>query len=314
MAIKLLKYVWLFVVGLILLFFINQIIQFAGVLSGIHPLAGQFFLLVITILIVIFAIHTYIKIKKYPASLEKPKFGNPEEIEEYQRNVLLRLQKNKLLKVNGIHPEKIEDLDEALKVLNAEAEKIIRDNGSWVFVSTAISQNGKLDGLITLFLQLKMIYQISKIYYQKPRTKELYKLYSNVLVTVFLVSQIEELDIAEHLEPVVSKINPGELIPGIGKGIGLLTNMLFEGSANCFLTLRIGLITKEFCNFQNFASEKEIRSNCTKEAAVILGSIISKNSGKITKAFLRVVGKIGTKTVVGTGVKIKDTILKPFKK
>jgi hypothetical protein len=289
-------------------------LQFSHFLTEIHPAAGQVFLLIATILLVIFLIYSYLKIKHYPVSMEKPDSDDSESLEAYKKTVLTRLNKNKILRVNGLYPETDADVSAALNLLDSEAEKVIMENASWVFVSTAISQNGKLDGLITLFVQMKMIYRISKIYYQKPRLKELYKLYSNVMVTVFLVSQIEDLDISRHLEPVVSKINPAEMIPAIGKGISLLTNMLFEGSANCYLTLRIGLITRKYCNFQNFDDERAVRNNASKEAAGLLGKIISDNSGKISRAFFKVVKNMGTKTVLNTSGKIKDFIAKPFKK
>jgi len=293
------------------------VIQLTNFLRTIHPIVAQVFLLILTIGIICFLIYTYFKIKNFPTSLEKPSSGNAQELELYKDEVLKRLNKNNILQVNGVYPENDEEISDALKILDAEAEKIIMENASWVFVSTAISQNGKLDGLITLFIQFKMIYRISKIYYQKPRLKELYKLYSNVVVTVFLITQIEEINISEHLEPIISKFSPVKMIgsiPGIGSSIGLLTNMLFEGAANCFLTLRIGLITKEYCDFMNFEDTKEIRRNATRDAASMLGKIISVNSGKITKAFFEAVKKISTKTAKSTGEKIKGIIIKPFNK
>ena len=317
LIIKIFKYFTIFLIGLIVLFFLNQVIQMTNFLRTIHPLVAQIFLLILAIGIICFAIFIYLKVKHYPTSIERPNEENEEELQSYKKEVLNRLNNNKILQVNGLYPESNEELVESLKILDDETEKVIMDNASWVFVSTAISQNGKLDGLITLFIQFKMIYKISKIYYQKPRLKELYKLYSNVIVTVFLITQIEEINISEHLEPIISKFSPAKLIgsiPGVGSSISLLTNMLFEGAANCFLTLRIGLITKEYCDFMNFDDNKEIRRNATKKAATMLGKIISVNSGKITKAFFEAVKKISSKTAKSTGEKIKGMITKPFVK
>jgi ABC-type multidrug transport system fused ATPase/permease subunit len=317
LILKIFKYIIIFLVALLVLFFLNQILHFAGFLSGIHPLAGQLFLLIAALSVIFFMVYTWYKIKFFPESLEKPAPENAEALENYYHAVIQRLNKNKILQVNGHHPESKDDIFAAIKILDQETEKVILDNASWVFVSTAISQNGKLDGIITLFIQLKMIYRISKIYYQKPRLKELYRLYTNVIVTVFLITQIEEINISEHLEPVVSKFSPAKLltgIPGVGQSIGLLTNMLFEGAANCFLTLRVGLITKEYCDFINFEDERQIRRNCTREAANYLGKIMSENSVKITKAFGRVVRKFSAKTAKSTSDKIMGIVKKPFLK
>ena len=311
LIVKITKYLLLFISALILLFFINQIIQFSLFLNRLHPHAEIYFLLIISTLAIAFSITVYYKIKKIPKALEKPDFDNAEALENYKKEIIKRLNNNALLQANGLYPESDEDIAEAITLMDKEAEKIILDNASWVFVSTAISQNGKLDGLITLFIQLKMIYKISKIYYQKPHFRELYKLYSNVIVTIFLITQIEEINIAEHLEPIISKFSPAKIlagIPGVGQSIGLLTNMLFEGSANCFLTLRIGLITKEYCNFMNNADNNSIRKNCTKQSAKLLGKIISTNSGKITKAFVKSVKNISKKTVKSTSSRIKEIV------
>ncbi len=317
LLIKIVKYSLVLLAGLLVIFFLNQIVQFSILLNNLHVNVGNWFLLAVFLLSLYFLGYSYYKIKHYPVSLDKPEPYDNEALENYKLAVIKRLGKNKILRANGIVPKTEADIPEALALLNNEAEKVIRDNASWVFVSTAISQNGKLDGLITLFIQLKMIYRISKIYYQKPRLKELYKLYSNVIVAVFLTTQIEELNISEHLEPIVSKFTPGKMIagvPGIGQSIGLLTNMLFEGSANCFLTLRIGLITKEYSDFLNFEDNHQIRRNCTKEAAGLLGKIISNNSGKITRAFIKVVKNIGTRTVRDTSGKLVNFVKKPFQK
>ena len=315
LILKVLKYFLFFLFGLVILFFINQILQFSTFMSIIHPDIGKYFLFIIVIILILFLSIIIIKIRKFPITLIKPDFENMEDLEKYKNEVLRRLNKNKILQVNGLYPENDEDIAESIKILNLEAEKVIVDNASWIFVSTAISQNGKLDGLISLFIQIKMVYKISKIYYQKPRLKELYKLYSNIFLTAFLIIQIEEINITEHLEPIISKFSSGKLIagiPGIGQSIGLLTNMLFEGSTNCFLTLRIGLITKEYCDFLNQENNQMIRKKCTKESAILLGKIVSNNSGKITRSFIEVLKNISSKTVQSTSGKIKDILVKPF--
>lgn len=317
LMIKIFKYFVLFILLVLGIFFANQIILLTRFLQSIHPLVAQIFLIIFTLSILYLIIILYLKIKRYPRSLEKPNTDNEKELELYKEEVIKRLNNNKILQVNGIYPENDADIVDSVKILDKEAEKIITDNASWVFISTAISQNGKLDGLITLFLQLRMIYNISRIYYQKPRIKELYKLYANVILTVFLVTRIEDINISEHLEPVISKFTPAKMIgsiPAVGSGIGLLTNMLFDGATNCFLTLRIGYMTREYCDFLNFDSHRNFRKKATNQAASRLGKIISRNSGKITKAFFKVVTKVSANTARSTTSKIKSLITKPFAK
>ncbi len=310
---KILKYFTVFLLGLLILFLVNQVIQFSLFLNTLHPYADTVFLSIVGILILWLLGYSYWTIKTFPAALVKPEHGD--DLEEYKQAVLKRLEKNRILQVNGLYSKQEEDIPDALKLLDKEAHQEIMDNAAWVFVSTAISQNGKLDGIITLFIQMKMVYKIAKIYYQKPRLKELYNLYSNVIVTVFLITQIEELNISEHLEPVVKRFSPAKLvgsIPGVGESISLLTNMFFEGGANCFLTLRIGLITQEYCNFMSYKDNRQVRRNATREAAKLLGKIMSQNTKKITRAFTKAVGKAGTNSVKSASAKLKNIMRKPF--
>ncbi len=317
---KTIKLATAFVIFFMTLFLVNQIFQFYQLLNIANPYIGSIFLISSVIFffgIIFYLIYTFLK---YSKKLIKPENEDKEEYSEYIQNVCKRLNNNKLLQVNGVIVNNKQEIEDALEILEKEANQIIKENSSWVFVSTAISQNGKLDGLITFFIQMRMVYQIAKIYYQRPHLSELYTLYSNVIVSSFFVSQIEEIDISDQLDPIITKLGSKSLIgkvPGIGEGINLLTNMLFEGAANCFLTLRVGIITRKYCDFLSHVEKRKIRRSTISEAAGMLGNIISNNSEKIMKAFLRSLKKLGYKAVDNTKdnvVKVFDNLKDKFKK
>jgi hypothetical protein len=66
----------------------------------------------------------------------------------------------------------------------------------------------------------------------------------------------------------------------------LLASSVLSGSANAFLTLRVGMITKEYCRCTTQVEKKGLRRAATVRAAKLLGSIVSDGTRKLTRATL----------------------------
>ena len=79
-------------------------------------------------------------------------------------------------------------LDKARLLLEKESNQIIQRNASAVFLTTAISQNGRLDSLTVLATQIRMVWQIAHLYNQRPSLREMSWLYGNVAVTTLLAA------------------------------------------------------------------------------------------------------------------------------
>ena len=101
-----------------------------------------------------------------------------------------------------------EEIEAAVRQLSVEADSVVRRTASTVFLSTALMQNGRLDGLIVLFTQIQMVNRIARIYVQRPSPRELLRLYENVGGTAFVASSLESLDLGEMVAPLATSIVP----------------------------------------------------------------------------------------------------------
>lgn len=178
------------------------------------------------------------------------------------------------------------DVPAALQALSARADEFIRGTASNVFVSTALMQNGRLDGLVVLATQLRLIWQIGALYNLRPSPRQLWYLYSNVGGAMLVAAQLEELDFTELAGPLVSSVVPSlaAAVPGL-QGVGnLLVNSLANGSANAFLTLRVGLIAKSYCAPLARPERAAVRKSATVAALSMLGAITQEKGGQIVKS------------------------------
>jgi hypothetical protein len=188
-----------------------------------------------------------------------------------------------------------------------------------VFVSTAISQNGRLDALMVLAAQTRMVWRVAHVYYQRPSLREMIQLYANIGATIFLVSELEDLDISEQIEPVIESALAGSLagaVPGATVVATLLTQSILDGTANAFLTLRIGVICQRYCASLVTFNRKAVRRLASVAAAAMLGSIVSDSAAVVTKAILNAAKRAGAGTVqsVGGGLLRLGERLNPFRR
>lgn len=262
---------------------------------GIHPYLGY---AALVLMLLLFGILLGVPLSLFLSLKKKPKFPETFEGEEYEKyllNLKERLKINPILLESGFtFPE--EDslqagIEKAHGVLRKKADQKIRAGASSVFLTTAISQNGSLDGLFMLVSLTKMIYQVAKIYYQKPTARELIYLYSNVFATVMLARSIEDLDLLdEQLEPVLAGIlggSLGSLLPGTVYVTNLLVNSITEGSMNTFLYLRVGAMAKRYSESIVQIDKKAVRRSATLEAVSLMGGVVKENSGKVIKSFAK---------------------------
>ena len=181
-----------------------------------------------------------------------------------------------------------------------------------VFITTAISQSGRLDAFTVLIAQVRMIWQVAQIFYQRPMLREMTWLYANVAATAFVASEISDIDISRQVEPIITSVLGASLtgtIPGVNRVAGIVTNSLLTGSANAYLTLRVGAITKGYCGSLMKKERSVIRRSATVEAARLLTRIVMDSAGSISKAFITAAvkspGRISRDVVRSTLNKIK---------
>jgi len=295
---KTLKKVALFTGILILLLFIlfviNQTAQVVQLAGKVTPSFGN---LVFWTLLIIYAILIFIPVFLFlslPKSLTPPKSEDAPELSAYLAALKKRLASNSHVK--GMELSNRQHVEEALSILGKKSDEIIRQTASTVFISTAISQSGRLDAFLVLSAQSRMVWRIARLYYQRPTLRDLIQLYANVAGTAFLASEFEDVDISEQVEPVLSS-TLGALavaIPGVQLAASILVNSVLTGTANAFLTLRVGIIARRYCGSLVVAEKRTLRRTASAEAAKLLGSIVRQGTTKLSKALWKVSkGKVG---------------------
>ena len=76
--------------------------------------------------------------------------------------------------------------------LDVEANAIVKQMATTVFLTTAVSQSGRLDALLVLMAQSRMIWRIAHLYYQRPSLREMAHLYTNVAATAFVAGELDD--------------------------------------------------------------------------------------------------------------------------
>lgn len=154
--------------------------------------------------------------------------------------------------------------------IKKEMNKVIKRNAKTVMVSTAISQNGRLDFFTVVVVNLKMIKELVVMCGFRPSYKNLSKLTINVFTTALIAEGLENIDINEVLP--ASTINAIGDIPFIRPMVSSLT----QGISNALLTLRIGIVTRKYLfSDANDITKETIRRTALIEAAKMLPIVIA---------------------------------------
>lgn len=251
--------------------------QVADAADRVEPGLGQIVFWALVILFAVVVVSPIVLYLRLPAALIPPEEASGPEYEDYLARLRRRLAANPRLR--GRDLESDEALAAALVDLGEEAEGIVRDTAKTVFISTALMQNGRLDGAVVLATQVRMVWQIASIYYQRPSPRQLLYLYSNVGVTALLAASLDDIDFSELVTPIVVSVVPSlkGAVPGLQGMSSLLVNSLASGSANAFLTLRVGAVARHYCEATSALSRGAVRRSATAAAAAHVGRIAREN-------------------------------------
>jgi len=277
----------LFIIVVFGIFLFNQTAQIVQSARTVNPrfgdgvMWGLIFLYSALLLAPIVLWFKVPKRKSPPARPEGP------EYERFMADFRRRLSRNARLR--GVSMATAEDVNAAICTLDRHADDLVVSMASAVFLSTAVLQSGRLDALVVLAAQTRMIWRVAHVYYQRPSLRDFVHLYANVASTAFIAAGIEDVDV----DVLVSTIF-GSTVAAIPR-MHLLAEAVLSGSANAFLTLRVGIITKEYCRCRTRVEKSGLRRAATLQAAKLLGSIVKDGTTRLTKA-----------AVVGTKSKFAD--------
>jgi hypothetical protein len=177
-------------------------------------------------------------------------------------------------------------IEDTLDRLNGEADMIVRQMATTVFLTTAVSQSGRLDALLVLAAQSRMVWRVAHLYYQRPSLREMIYLYGNVAATSLVAGELDDLELHQLVQPVVAgSIGAmGGAIPGFQVFTTIMVNSLLSGSANAFLTLRVGIIAKDYCGSLVAEPRARVRRAATAEAARMLTGIVKESGTRVRQA------------------------------
>ena len=253
----------------------NQLVQFA---TQFDERLGRLVFWGLITLYAVLIITPIVLFLRLPKALIPPDDETSPAFEKHLSLLKTRLKTNPYMRDSGLVLETREDVEKAIAVLDARAEDIIKDTASQVFISTAISQNGNLDAILVLSAQSRMVWQVAHVYSQRPALREMAQLYANVIFTTFVAGELDDIEIGEQIAPIAANALGSILgaIPGLQNMISIATNCILSGTANAFLTLRVGMITRQYCNALVTRDKSLIRKSAIAEASKLLGYCFSR--------------------------------------
>jgi hypothetical protein len=249
----------------------------------IHPIAGTIVFWIICLAAGLLAVYCAIAYAGLPAALGPPEEDSGPKYDAYLQALRVRLAANP--RTQDLPVVTREEIEKAIGHLSAQADSVVRRMASTVFLSTALMQNGRLDGLIVLFTQIQMVGRIARIYVQRPSPRDLLRLYANVAGTAFVASGLESLDLGEMVAPLAVSVVPALKggIPGLSGISALLVKCVSNGAANAFLTLRVGEVARRYCELTSQCPPELIRKSATAAAVQHLGRIVRENGALVVR-------------------------------
>jgi len=257
----------------------------------IHPIAGTIVFWSLCLAAGFFALYCFIAYARLPAALVPPVEESGPKYDAYLKTLRIRLAANPRTRGKPVATK--EEIENAIAHLSVEADAVVRRTASTVFLSTALMQNGRLDGLIVLFTQIQMVGRIARIYVQRPSPRELVRLYANVAGTAFVASGLESLELGEMVAPLAVSVVPALKggIPGLSGISALLVRCVSNGAANAFLTLRVGEVARRYCALTSRCPAELIRKSATAAAVQHLGRIVRENGALVVKKIWESTGR-----------------------
>jgi uncharacterized membrane protein YcjF (UPF0283 family) len=171
--------------------------------------------------------------------------------------------------------------------IKKELNKIIVSHAEGVFMTTAISQNGRLDAIAVLTINLRLIKELVVKCGFRPSYPSLGRISFNVLTSAIIAESLEDMKFSELFPQ--SSLNAISEIPFVKT----ITGSLAQGAGNALLSLRVGIICRNYL-FMNLKgmTKKEIKRMAFAEAVTLFPKVIGESFKKVPKRFTDFFGKI----------------------
>ncbi len=265
--------------------------------NAVHPALGVLVVVVVAAGIGLLVVYPLVRILRLPKALSRPE---PDDAAAWSRYVLRfgnRLTGNRHLKAD--YPgydalvRAVRSGDTALiesesvdagRFLDARARDAVAKHAAAVFTATAVSQSGRLDGAIVMSAQIRMIREVAEIYIQRPGARDLWALYANVGAATFVAGEIQDSELLAVLgAPVTAGIAGFVPVGGTAPIISLLVNSFLDGSANAFLTLRVGTLARRYCALRVEGDRTTVSRSASLEAAGLLADVVTRGAARMAR-------------------------------
>jgi hypothetical protein len=272
----------LFAVGFVL-FIARETRETVALASAIHPVFGH---AILTTLLLIYAVCVTVPLVAFlrlPRALVPPHPGDPIKLDAHVARVAKRLQTNKNLAAQNVSANR-ESVEHALVALESLARQRILQAATTVFVGTAVSQSGRLDGLVVLTAQTRLVWQIAHLYWQRPTLRDLSSLYVNVATAALVAQNIDDFDFGDLVQPILAPVlanSAASAIPGFALVAKVISDATVEGTVNAFLTLRVGCVASRYCRSLTMLDTRQLRQGATAEAAQMIGSVARTGAERV---------------------------------
>src|SRR6202140_4635980 len=269
---KILLVVATFILLVFAVFLFNQTMQIVQSARTVNILFGNAVLWGLIFTYCILLATPFVLWVRLPKRILPPETSEGPEFDRFLLDFKKRLSRHP--RHRGLPLHSTAEIEAALQTLDKHADDVVTSTASAVFLSTAVLQSGRLDVLVVFAAQTRLIWQVAHVYYQRPSLRDFVQLYANVASTAFIAAGIEDIDV----DVLVGTIF-GSTVAAI-PGMHLLASSVLSGSANAFLTLRVGMITKEYCRCTVRVEKVGLRRAATLKAAKLLGSIVRGGPGR----------------------------------
>jgi hypothetical protein len=88
------------------------------------------------------------------------------------------------------------------------------------------------------------------------------------------------------MQPIVTAVLGSSVaaIPGMSAAASLFVNSVVTGTGNAYLTLRVGIIARQYCAHRKDSDRKGIRRSAAVQALPLLGSIVRDGAASVASA------------------------------
>lgn len=331
-------------ISLLLIFLLGNILTIGDKLGEASPLLEWAFYALIVAMVAYYLLWPVIKLWKAPAfpsldidgvndisqlnSFAKRLINNCDYIADAALRTPHQATQRTVLKEIGTDTDRLKEFISEEINLRIEGSKELNVLGinsrikEWaktVFVVTAVSQNGKMDSLAVIGINLRLISDIVKASGFRPTKPQMIKLYIKVLTTsliTYITSSV--LTDAMDFEPtdVVNDVPdvPTDSVDVDGLDIGnslvaklrklplagVLLESAIEGTVNALMTLRIGYVTKAYLMqgpdaLSGIKAKRRIKRQAIKDSFKAFPSVIANTGAMVGNNVVKVLTFFFTK-------------------